>query len=118
MQTPLAFLLRPNTLDGMVGQAHIKATIQSFLEKGQIPSMIFRGGPGCGKTTLAHILSHELQADFFELSGVKSKKEDLNTILELADRNKAYGKKTILFLDEIHRWNKAQQDSLLPFVES
>jgi putative ATPase len=59
-----------------------------------------------------------LQADFFELSGVKSKKEDLNEILEHAEKNKAYGKKTLLFLDEIHRWNKAQQDALLPFVES
>ncbi|MDR0282864.1 MAG: AAA family ATPase [Candidatus Peribacteria bacterium] len=67
---------------------------------------------------MAKILSHELQADFFELSGVKSKKEDLNEILEMAEKNKAYGKKTILFLDEIHRRNKAQQDALLPFVES
>lgn len=67
---------------------------------------------------MATILSHELQADFFELSGVKSKKEDLNQILEHASKNQAYGKKTILFLDEIHRWNKAQQDALLPFVES
>jgi putative ATPase len=67
---------------------------------------------------LAHILSHELQADFFELSGVKSKKEDLTQILEHAEKNKAYGKRTMLFLDEIHRWNKAQQDALLPFVES
>jgi putative ATPase len=67
---------------------------------------------------LATILSHELQADFFELSGVKSKKEDLNQILEHAQKNQAYGKRTLLFLDEIHRRNKAQQDSLLPFVES
>ncbi|MDR2191156.1 MAG: AAA family ATPase [Candidatus Peribacteria bacterium] len=67
---------------------------------------------------MAHILSHVLQADFFELSGVKSKKEDLTLILEHAETNKAYGKKTLLFLDEIHRWNKAQQDALLPFVES
>lgn len=118
MHHPLAFFLRPTALDGMVGQNHIKTTIQSFLEKGQIPSMIFRWAPGCGKTTLAKILSHELQADFFELSGVKSKKEDLNEILEMAEKNKAYGKKTILFLDEIHRRNKAQQDALLPFVES
>jgi len=68
MQQPLAFFLRPTTIDGMVGQKNIKTTIKSFLENGQIPSMIFRGAPGCGKTTLAHILSHELQADFFELS--------------------------------------------------
>ncbi|MDR0369938.1 MAG: AAA family ATPase [Candidatus Peribacteria bacterium] len=67
---------------------------------------------------MAHILSHALQADFFELSGVKSKKEDLNQILEHAQKNQAYGKRTLLFLDEIHRRNKAQQDALLPFVES
>ncbi|MCR5411595.1 MAG: hypothetical protein K6E76_00995 [Patescibacteria group bacterium] len=64
------------------------------------------------------MLSHELQADFFELSGVKSKKEDLMQILELAQKKQAYGTKTLLFLDEIHRRNKAQQDTLLPFVES
>lgn len=118
MQEPLAFYLRPTSLDQMVGQEHIKTTIQSFLQKGQVPSMIFRWSPGCWKTTLATILSHELQAEFFELSGVKSKKEDLNQILSLAQQHQAYGKKTILFLDEIHRRNKAQQDSLLPFVES
>ena len=118
MSQPLAFFLRPRTLSQMVGQDTIRQTIQSFLEKGQIPSLLFRGTPGCGKTTLATILSHELQADFFELSGVKSKKEDLNKVLEHASQNQAYGKKTLLFLDEIHRRNKAQQDSLLPFVES
>ena len=80
--------------------------------------MIFWWSPGCGKTTIANVLSHQLQADFFELSGVKSKKEDLNLILEHAEKSKAYWKKTLLFLDEIHRRNKAQQDSLLPFVES
>jgi putative ATPase len=64
------------------------------------------------------VLSKVLKAEFYELSGVKSKKEDLNQILERANQNKAYGTKTILFLDEIHRRNKAQQDSLLPFVES
>lgn len=118
MQEPLAFLLRPESLENMVWQENIRKNIESFLQKGQIPSMIFRGSPWCGKTTLANILSKTLQSDFFELSGVKSKKEDLTKILELANKNKAYWKKTILFLDEIHRWNKAQQDSLLPFVES
>jgi putative ATPase len=67
---------------------------------------------------LATILSHELEADFFELSGVKSRKEDLTQILELAEKNKSYGKRTLLFLDEIHRRTKAQQDALLPSVES
>jgi len=116
--TPLAYFLRPTTLDEVVWQEQTKLSIQKFLENWQVPSMIFWWSPGCGKTTIANVLSHQLQADFFELSWVKSKKEDLNTILEHAEKNKAYWKKTLLFLDEIHRWNKAQQDSLLPFVES
>lgn len=115
---PLAYYLRPITLDEVVWQEQTKLSIQKFLENWQVPSMIFWWTPGCWKTTVANVLSHQLQADFFELSWVKSKKEDLNTILEHAEKNKAYWKKTLLFLDEIHRRNKAQQDSLLPFVES
>ena len=115
---PLAYFLRPTKLDEVVGQEQTKQSIKKFLENGQIPSMIFWWTPGCGKTTIANVLSHEINAEFFELSGVKSKKEDLNMILERASQNKAYWTKTILFLDEIHRWNKAQQDALLPFVES
>ena len=115
---PLAYYLRPTTLDEVVWQEQTKLSIQKFLENWQVPSMIFWWSPWCWKTTIANVLSHQLQADFFELSWVKSKKEDLNTILEHAEKNKAYWKKTLLFLDEIHRRNKAQQDSLLPFVES
>jgi len=115
---PLAYYLRPTTLDDVVWQEQTKLSIQKFIENWQVPSMIFWWSPGCGKTTIANVLSHQLQADFFELSWVKSKKEDLNTILEHAEKNKAYWKRTLLFLDEIHRRNKAQQDSLLPFVES
>lgn len=115
---PLAYFLRPTTLDEVVWQEQTKLSIQKFLENWQVPSMIFWWSPGCWKTTIANVLSHQLQADFFELSWVKSKKEDLNLILEHAEKNKAYWKKTLLFLDEIHRRNKAQQDSLLPFVES
>ena len=79
--------------------------------------MLFRGPPGCGKTTLAHIIGNTIQADMFMLSGVTSKKEDLKKIIDQAELNKKYGKQTLIFLDEIHRWNKAQQDTLLPFVE-
>ena len=79
--------------------------------------MIFRGPPGSWKTTLAIVLSHELEADFVHLSGVSSKKSDLSEIIYQAQRNKWYDKKTIVFLDEIHRRNKAQQDALLPYVE-
>lgn len=79
--------------------------------------MLFRGPPGCGKTTIAHIISQTLRADFFYLSWVTSKKEDLLKIVDQAKTNFQYGKSTIIFLDEIHRRNKAQQDTLLPYVE-
>ena len=117
-QEPLAFFLRPEKIEDMVGQEKILENIKTFIANGSIPSMIFWWTPWCGKTTLAFVLSKVLNAEFYELSGVKSKKEDLNQILDCANQNKAYWTKTILFLDEIHRWNKAQQDSLLPFVES
>lgn len=79
--------------------------------------MIFWGPPGCGKTSVASVIASTLNAEFFHLSGVVSKKEDLTKIISKARKNFAAGKQTILFLDEIHRWNKAQQDGLLPFVE-
>ena len=79
--------------------------------------MIFRGPPGCGKTTIANIISQTIQADFFYLSGVTSKKDDLLKLVDQAKINFQYGKSTIIFLDEIHRRNKAQQDTLLPYVE-
>ena len=79
--------------------------------------MIFRGPPWCWKTTIAHIISQTLQADFFYLSWVTSKKDDLLKLVDQAKINFQYGKSTIIFLDEIHRWNKAQQDTLLPYVE-
>jgi putative ATPase len=120
MLEPLASLLRPQRLEDFAGQLHLVGEgkpLRSFIEQGQVPSMLFRGPPGCGKTTLAHIISQTLQADFFPLSGVTSKKEDLKKIIEHATLNRSYGKQTIVFLDEIHRRNKAQQDTLLPYVE-
>ncbi|MEI8091459.1 MAG: AAA family ATPase [bacterium] len=120
MLEPIASLLRPNNLDEFVGQVHLvgeNKPIRVFLQNKNIPSMIFWGPPGCGKTTMAHIISQTLQADFFPLSGVTSKKEDLTKLIDQAKLNHQYGKQTIIFLDEIHRWNKAQQDVLLPFVE-
>lgn len=83
-----------------------------------MPSMIFWWPPWSGKTTLAILISKELEADFVQLSWVSSKKSDLQDIVEHAQKNKGYNKKTIIFLDEIHRWNKAQQDALLPHVEN
>ena len=120
MSEPLSSLLRPQNIEEFVGQEHIvweDKPLSSFLKEGKIPSMLFRGPPGCGKTTLAHIIGNTIQADMFMLSGVTSKKEDLKKIIDQAELNKKYGKQTLIFLDEIHRWNKAQQDTLLPFVE-
>lgn len=120
MLEPIASFLRPQSLDEFVGQVHLvgeNKPIRVFLQNKNIPSMLFWGPPGCGKTTMAHIISQTLQADFFPLSGVTSKKEDLTKLIDQAKLNHQYGKQTIIFLDEIHRRNKAQQDVLLPFVE-
>lgn len=117
---PLASKYRPKKLEDFVGQKHLvgeNGPIKKFLDTGKIPSMIFWGPPGTGKTTLAYIISLNLFYDFHKLSAVNSGKEQLRKIIKIATANKQYGKKTILFLDEIHRWNKAQQDALLPYIE-
>jgi putative ATPase len=120
MYEPLASKYRPKNLDNFVGQQHLigeKGPIKQFLAQGHIPSMIFWGPPGTGKTTLAYIISQNLYYDFYKLQAVNSGKEQLRRIIAKAKSNQQYNKKTILFLDEIHRWNKAQQDTLLPYVE-
>jgi putative ATPase len=118
--TPLASLLRPESLDDLVGQAHLISEwkpIRKFIEAGRLPSILLWWPPGCGKTSLARVISNSLEAEFFHLSGVLSKKDDVVKIIAKAQANFRSGRQTILFLDEIHRWSKSQQDVLLPWVE-
>ena len=113
---PLADLLRPDSLDDYIGQAHLVgegAPIRKLLASGSLHSMILWGPPGCGKTTLARIIARSISAEFHHLSAVSAKKEDIRQIISAKD-----GQNTIVFLDEIHRFNKAQQDFLLPYVEN
>ncbi|HLL60363.1 MAG TPA: replication-associated recombination protein A [Candidatus Nitrosocosmicus sp.] len=117
----LAYRMRPTSLDEVVGQEHLVGKgriLRQMVEKGNLSSIILWGPPGSGKTTLAHIISQETESNFYQLSGVTSGKEDLLKIIKTAKENQLFTKKTILFIDEIHRWNKAQQDVLLPYVES
>ncbi len=117
----LAYRLRPTNFEEFVGQKDLAGenAIVRRIIKSQAPfSLIFWGPPGSGKTTLANIIANELNADFHAISAVEAGKADLNNIIGLAQENLKSNVKTILFLDEIHRWNKAQQDALLPYVEN
>lgn len=117
----LAFNLRPQNFEEFVGQNHVTSDsglIKRIIRAGNSFSLIFWGPPGSGKTTLANIIASEINADFHSLSAVEAGKADLSKIVEKAKQNLLMGIKTILFIDEIHRWNKAQQDALLPYVEN
>lgn len=118
---PLADRLRPSSFDEFVGQEQLVGRGKPFrklLEKGFTPSIIFWGPPGTGKTTLAHLMAKELKAEFVSVSAVTNGLANLRKIIALAEQNRRMMLKTVLFIDEIHRWNKAQQDALLPHVES
>lgn len=120
VMVPLAERLRPQRTEDFLGQEKIfgeGAFLRAALAAEQVPSLILWGPPGSGKTTLALLIAKEMSAEFFQLSAVGSGVKELRVIIEKAETNKKSGKKTLLFIDEIHRWNKSQQDSLLPHVE-
>ncbi len=120
MAQPLAARLRPRNLDEYVGQTHLLGpgkVLRRLIESDQISSMIFWGPPGVGKTTLARIIANQTKATFIDFSAVTSGIKEIRTVMQRAEENRRYGEKTIVFVDEIHRFNKAQQDAFLPFVE-
>lgn len=117
---PLAARLRPRDLDEFVGQTHLLGkgkVLRRLIESDQVSSMIFWGPPGVGKTTLARIIANRTRAKFIDFSAVTSGIKEIRTVMQQAEDNRRYGERTIVFVDEIHRFNKAQQDAFLPFVE-
>ena len=117
---PLADRMRPETLEEYVGQKHLLGegkVLRRLIESDQISSMVFWGPPGVGKTTLAKIIAGRTKASFIDFSAVNSGIKEIREVMNKAENNRRFGEKTILFIDEIHRFNKAQQDAFLPFVE-
>lgn len=120
LSQPLAARLRPKRLEEYVGQTHLLGkgkVLRRLIESDQISSMIFWGPPGVGKTTLARIIANTTKAAFIDFSAVTSGIKEIRSVMQKAEENRRYGEKTIVFVDEIHRFNKAQQDAFLPFVE-
>lgn len=120
-QVPLAETLRPKTLEEYLGQNQVVGQNSAFLNllrSGRLFSCIFWGPPGCGKTTLARLIATQTSSEFIELSAVNSGIKDIKESVERAKESLRYNKKTILFIDEIHRYSKTQQDALLPYIEN
>lgn len=121
MEIPLAERLRPKTIDEFIGQEHLlgkNKPIRRMIEEGKIHSMILWGPPGCGKTTLAKLVARSVEADFISFSAIVNNVADIRKVIQEAqDQKTLFRKETILFIDEIHRFNKSQQDALLPAVE-
>ncbi|MDE3136175.1 MAG: replication-associated recombination protein A [Acidobacteriota bacterium] len=118
--TPLADRMRPRTLDEFIGQEHLLAPgkpLRHQIERDEISSMILWGPPGCGKTTLAQIIAHMTQSEFVPFSAVLSGIAEIRKVMERAEHSREMGRRTIVFVDEVHRFNKAQQDAFLPWVE-
>ena len=117
---PLAARLRPSTIDEVVGQQHLLGKgriLRRIIEQDAVSSMIFWGPPGVGKTTLAGVIANQTRANFIDFSAVTSGIKEIREVMQQADQNRRFGEKTIVFVDEIHRFNKAQQDAFLPLLK-
>ena len=118
--TPLANRIRPKTLEEFMGQQQLIGNgkvLRDLIEHDQVSSLILWGPPGVGKTTLAEIIAQQTKSHFITISAVTSSIRDIRKIKEEAEKNREFGERTKCFIDEIHRFNKAQQDAFLPFVE-
>jgi len=118
--TPLADRIRPEKLEDFLGQDEIVGKgkmLRQAIEFDQLPSIILWGPPGSGKTPLAFIVAKQTKSEFVRFSAVTSGVKELKEVIKRAEQSKRLGRNTILFIDEIHRWNKAQQDALLPHIE-
>src|SRR5712691_10234234 len=120
VDAPLADRMRPQTLDEVIGQGHLLdpgKPLRTAIEHDQAPSMILWGPPGVGKTTLAQIIAKMTKSTFVAFSAVLAGIKEIKDIMAAAEKARRFGKRTIVFVDEIHRFNKAQQDAFLPYVE-